>query len=227
MPTTPDPAPDTRQRLLVAAVLVFAEKGFDGTGIREIALKAQANSSLVQYYFGGKAGLYRAALAFLFEQRGEGLAALEAPPAKEAPDALPRARACLKRYVRSFLQELFACGENPELAPELRSAAHLFWTRELLRPGPDRVDMILNHVRPYVDYVTACISALRPDLDEESLFRMGAAIHGQIMFFHRDLPLISLVRGAAYGSGDIDSLTDHITAFSLRGLEVPEAIQGA
>ena len=57
-----DTAQVTRQRLLEAALILFAEKGFDGTGIREIAAQAKANSAMVQYHFGGKTGLYAAAL---------------------------------------------------------------------------------------------------------------------------------------------------------------------
>lgn len=58
---------DTRRRLLEAALIVFAERGFDGAGIREIAERAKANSAMVQYHFGGKEGLYLEALRYAFE----------------------------------------------------------------------------------------------------------------------------------------------------------------
>jgi hypothetical protein len=56
---------------------------------------------------------------------------------------------------------------------------------------------------------------------------MGSSIHAQIMFFHRDMPMIALLRGAPYGPQDIDRLTRHITDFSLRGLGLGSALQGA
>ncbi|MDT7522616.1 CerR family C-terminal domain-containing protein [Rhodoferax sp. TBRC 17198] len=51
---------EARNRLLDAALQLFAEQGFAKTSIREIALAAQANVASISYYFGDKAGLYRA-----------------------------------------------------------------------------------------------------------------------------------------------------------------------
>ncbi|MGE3680663.1 MAG: TetR/AcrR family transcriptional regulator [Bdellovibrionales bacterium] len=48
-----------RQQLLGAARTLFARKGLSGTSIRDIAQKAQLNSSLISYYFTSKEGLYR------------------------------------------------------------------------------------------------------------------------------------------------------------------------
>jgi AcrR family transcriptional regulator len=53
---------ESRGRLLQAALRLFAEKGFSKTSTREIALAAQANVAAISYYFGDKAGLYRAVL---------------------------------------------------------------------------------------------------------------------------------------------------------------------
>lgn len=51
---------DARKRLLLTALKLFAEKGFSQTSTREIALAANANIGAISYYFGDKAGLYRA-----------------------------------------------------------------------------------------------------------------------------------------------------------------------
>lgn len=51
---------EARERLLHAALGLFAEKGFSKTSTREIALAAGANIASISYYFGDKAGLYRA-----------------------------------------------------------------------------------------------------------------------------------------------------------------------
>ncbi|MCC7440955.1 MAG: TetR/AcrR family transcriptional regulator [Bdellovibrionales bacterium] len=52
----------TRQALLKAGTELFAKHGFDGASVKEIADRAGVNVSLVSYHFGGKEGLYRAAL---------------------------------------------------------------------------------------------------------------------------------------------------------------------
>jgi AcrR family transcriptional regulator len=62
------PAPEERQadaersrrQLLAAAFDEFAEKGYAGARVQEIAVRAGVNKQLINYYFGGKEGLYRA-----------------------------------------------------------------------------------------------------------------------------------------------------------------------
>jgi TetR/AcrR family transcriptional regulator, regulator of cefoperazone and chloramphenicol sensitivity len=51
---------ESRERLLHTALRLFAEKGFEKTSTREIAAAAGANIGAISYYFGDKAGLYRA-----------------------------------------------------------------------------------------------------------------------------------------------------------------------
>jgi len=50
-----------RSRLVMSALQVFSEKGFEGASTREICEMAEVNISAIRYYFGDKAGLYRAA----------------------------------------------------------------------------------------------------------------------------------------------------------------------
>ncbi|MCC6746784.1 MAG: TetR/AcrR family transcriptional regulator [Deltaproteobacteria bacterium] len=55
------PPPDsTSQRLLDAAVDVFAERGYDGTSIREIVSRASANVAALNYHWGSKERLWLA-----------------------------------------------------------------------------------------------------------------------------------------------------------------------
>ena len=49
---------DVRDRLLDAAEDCFAEKGFEGTNIRDLTQKANSNIAAVNYHFGGKENLY-------------------------------------------------------------------------------------------------------------------------------------------------------------------------
>jgi AcrR family transcriptional regulator len=53
---------DTRERLLRAAAELFAEGGYEGTSVKELAQRAEVNVSLVSYHFGGKEGLFKACL---------------------------------------------------------------------------------------------------------------------------------------------------------------------
>ncbi len=46
-----------KETILLAAAKLFADHSYHAVGIRDIAVKAKANSSLISYYFGGKSGL--------------------------------------------------------------------------------------------------------------------------------------------------------------------------
>jgi len=49
---------DKRQQIIETALQLFAEKGFEGTSIRDIAEKATVNVAMVNYYFGTKEKLF-------------------------------------------------------------------------------------------------------------------------------------------------------------------------
>jgi AcrR family transcriptional regulator len=52
-------------QIIATAEALFAEKGFDGTSVRDIAEAAEINLAMISYYFGSKEKLLEA----LFEQR--------------------------------------------------------------------------------------------------------------------------------------------------------------
>ena len=58
----------SRERLLHSALGLFAQHGFAKTSTRQIAEAAGTNLAAISYYFGDKAGLYRAAF---FELQGK------------------------------------------------------------------------------------------------------------------------------------------------------------
>lgn len=60
--------PGKRERILLAAEEVFAERGFKGATIREVAQKAAIASSLIFYYFENKMALYEAVFQSFFDQ---------------------------------------------------------------------------------------------------------------------------------------------------------------
>ncbi len=49
---------ERRQQLIEIAKSLFAERGYDGTSIEEIALRANVSKPVVYEHFGGKEGLY-------------------------------------------------------------------------------------------------------------------------------------------------------------------------
>ena len=58
---------DKQVQIMETAEILFAEKGFNGTSVRDIAEKANVNLAMISYYFGSKDKLLEA----LFGYRGE------------------------------------------------------------------------------------------------------------------------------------------------------------
>src|SRR5947208_14431512 len=84
---TPAGARATKDRLLTAAAALFAEHGFHGTKIRDIAARARVNVAAGNYHYGSKKALY---LAVLRAQFAEIRSSLAARGATRAPSELPR-----------------------------------------------------------------------------------------------------------------------------------------
>ena len=84
---TEDKAPqDAKEKLLAAGAKLFAEKGFAGISIRQLADEAGVNSAMISYYFGGKEGLYEAVITTQYERllgKFEEIAASPAPVQKK------------------------------------------------------------------------------------------------------------------------------------------------
>ncbi|PWW48687.1 TetR family transcriptional regulator [Melaminivora alkalimesophila] len=110
-------------RLLLAALRLFSEQGYDRTTIRAIAAEAQANVAAVHYYFGDKAALYAALFS---EPAFSSMASL-------VPD-FTRPGLSLRAALQRFFQGALAPLHHGELA---RQMAHLYM-REMLEPADQR-----------------------------------------------------------------------------------------
>jgi AcrR family transcriptional regulator len=122
----------SRERLLLAAMRLFAEQGFANTSTRQIALAAGTNIASISYYFGDKAGLYRAAFS---EQAS-------CPPGDLAAftDPALSLRASLQAFYATLLGQLKQ-GDLARLGMRL-------WFREMLEPTGLWSEKIDNGIKP-------------------------------------------------------------------------------
>ena len=72
----PRPARVSPDRILAAAAVEFAERGFGGARVDRIARRARVNKAMLYYHFKSKQGLYRTLLRRMFTLAGERMRAI-------------------------------------------------------------------------------------------------------------------------------------------------------
>ncbi|WP_286266782.1 TetR/AcrR family transcriptional regulator [Thalassotalea atypica] len=97
----------TKNKILDAAELLFADKGFNGTSLREITSQAEVNLAAVNYHFGSKKELIKAVMSRYMDELSPNLErALQSVCAKEAPT--------LTEVFTAFVEPLLSLNEYRE-----------------------------------------------------------------------------------------------------------------
>jgi|SRR5580765_303090 AcrR family transcriptional regulator len=98
----------TRQAILDAALALFAEKGFFGTSLRDVAGAVGVRESALYNYFPGKEALFEALLVADSALKSEQLSAILETPAADGRELLERlADLTLDRFMQPRQQQLF------------------------------------------------------------------------------------------------------------------------
>lgn len=159
----------SRERLLRAALRLFAQQGFDKTSTREIAEAAGTNLAAIKYYFGDKAGLYR---AVFFESQGDPAADI----ARYADPSLPL-REVLRGLYEGFVAPLRE-GDTAQLCTKLHA-------REFLEPTGLWQQEIREGIRPAHE---ALLQALQRHLGlaapDDELRRLALCLAGLGVHLH-------------------------------------------
>ncbi len=188
----------TRDRILEAAIAVFAERGFAGASVRLICQRAKANPAAIKYYFGSKEGLYqevlRAAAAAFSEQAVADDRLVERLAPQDAIAFLIRQqlmpllrRDKIGRYLRVFAWENMAPTETfrtfiaTERIPVLSMADAI--VRRILPATASREDILvatlwlLNQALPFIrNRETLAGPPFNLTFDAEFIDRLGASL---------------------------------------------------
>ena len=150
---------DTRQRVIEAAVFLFWENGYAGTGVAEILARAKVNSGSFYHFFKSKEALLLAVLDWYLM----GLEPFVMQPAfAQSPDPIERVFAVMAFYRQNLLRTdcTYGCpiGRLALEIPEDRSDVH---------------HLLAANFDGWTAAIETCLSAARdrlpPDLDRASL----------------------------------------------------------
>jgi AcrR family transcriptional regulator len=192
---------NTRERIADAAGEIFAERGFDGTTVREICQRAAANVAAVNYYFGDKQRLYIEAVVRAHQWR------MEKAQLPEWPAGTP-AETKLADFIKTFIRRV-------RMGPEITWHTRLMM-REMAHPSAACAELVQSSIRPQFEILLQILRELLADLSDEDLRLTAFSIVGQCLFYHFADPVIrNLLTGEEYTALDIEKLAKHITNFSL------------
>jgi TetR/AcrR family transcriptional regulator, regulator of cefoperazone and chloramphenicol sensitivity len=161
---------ETRQRILDVALKAFGEASFKAVTTRRIAEASGVSLPTLQYYFGGKEGLYRACAEAIVERyrRHTTDAAAEAAKALKEDCAAEVARVHLKTLIGALAGFLVGSKEAERWAQ--------FVARELRDPGPAFEILYERLWRPGVEITARMIARIMGSAESDPASRIQALL---------------------------------------------------
>jgi AcrR family transcriptional regulator len=170
---------DSRQRLLQAALRCFAEHGFEKTSTRMIAEAAQANVAAIRYYFGDKAGIYRAAFIEPMGQPQDDIELFDSPSLS----------------LEQALQGLYSGFIEPLKKGELVQLCTKLHMREMVEPTGLWQQEIDHGIAPYHQALVKvlCRHLQITEVDDD-VHRLAICIVAQAVFLYMGREVLQAVR---------------------------------
>lgn len=205
-----DSSAATQAALIEAAAPLFAAQGYEATRTREIADKAKANVSAINYHFGSKMGLYQAVI----KQQADTMIASFPLETETVRQADPATR--LHWLVHNLLRRVFQTHEENRLR---------ICVREFVEPTEALDFLVKEIVRHQFAIMRSVVGAvLGREVDDDELNRFAVSVVSQCFHYGMAEPMLSrLGVKLPQNEGDIAQLADHITRFSLGGLRATAA----
>ena len=196
----PAPTEDVRDRIVTSALRSFAEKGYAGTSLREIAEAARTTKPMIYYYFNSKEGLYITTLGDLLQQFADAI------DQATHPDDDPCAK--LRGFADAYL-EYFA-SQEPHIA---------FVVREVFGLG---ADMLSEFGRALDERIRSRLKRVLEEGVQQGIFR-GGDIDTCTIAIMGILNMFILRRICGGVELDRDAALAQVVDYYLEGLRIPAA----
>lgn len=196
----------TRLNILDAAELLFAERGFDGASVRDIASAASAQIASISFHHGGKEALFERVVerraSQLSQMRLDALAALKTGGAEPALEAV------LSAFLRPYLEK--AASDRQWLAYARLVAmvsADVRW-HEISERCFD----------PTAGAFIAEIARLFPDADQTAIAVAFVFSVAAMLSLSTSKWRIDALSAASADQADLNRLTDDLVRFCAAGM---------
>ncbi|MGN7754636.1 TetR/AcrR family transcriptional regulator [Sinorhizobium sp. 22678] len=210
-PGRPKPGIDYRDLILDAAELIFADEGFAGSKMRDIANRAGVNQALIRYYFGSKEDLFDE----VYRRRG---ALLSGRRHVLLDEVLARPTSLrVEDIVLAYLApqwEMKHSGPAGAAFVRLQARLHAEPAEHSFRLRREVYD---SSVKRFVNE----IALLTPDVPKDIISLRMAFLVGTYLFMLNDLGRLNDLTDGQLGVVGKDEMLKHLTAFLTAGLRAP------
>ncbi|MBK5961836.1 hypothetical protein CCR97_27035 [Rhodoplanes elegans] len=198
----------TRERLLRAALAVFADHGYAGASVRRICQRARANPAAVKHYFGNKEGLYQEVL-----QAASSAFAGTDPTAGGFADPD-------ERPPEEMLRDLIRDQLRPVLRRNTIGRYLKVFAWEDMQPSRPYKQFLASGRAPAVASASSIArKLLPPDASNEEVAVATAWLMNQAMPFVRNRDVFRAAPfGLRYDNAMVERLADRLTHLALTGL---------
>ncbi len=198
-------AKSTREKLIDAAIEVFAEVGFKNSTVQQIVEHAGTNIAAINYHFGDKASFYAEVVSHALNEDSCG----EHPEFDEnlAPEEQLRA------FVQWFIHHAVGVNKKPSFLDQI----HM---QEMMNPSPVLDTVVENFIRPSHMKLRAIVTALLPKGATEQQIRHHAfSVIGQCLHYKLGRPVMErLYSDIEFTADYADVLAKHIANVSIAGM---------
>ncbi len=167
---------DTKQRIIDAAEILFASKGFRGTSLRAITDKAKVNLAAVNYHFGSKKALLEAVI----KRRIQPLNQVRRKRLEEVRNAAGQKgkKPDIKAVLDAFIEPTFLFRESEPGAKDFIT----FIGMSFADPDDTVRKVFVRFIKPLFQFLFETVCEALPGLPREVIFwrlqfTMGALFH--------------------------------------------------
>ena len=190
-----------REKILLIALELFAELGFERATVRQIAKKAQVNVSAISYYFGDKVGLYRAAFTEPMGSPKDDIALFDSP----------------NLTIEQALNGLFSGFIEPLKQNELAKLCTRLHMREMVEPTGLWAQEIDNGITPYHQALLVVLQKhLNLNKIDDDLHRLAMCIlaMGVHLFVGRDV-IEKICPQITHGEDALKTMQQRLVLFAM------------
>ena len=190
-----------RQCLLHAALRCFAEHGYAKASTRMIAEAAQANIASIKYYFGDKAGIYRAAFTEPMGQPQDDIKLFDSP----------------ELSLEQALQGLYSGFIEPLKMGELVQLCTKLHMREMVEPTGLWQEEISQGIEPYLQALVKVLCRhLQVKQPDDDVYRLALCIVAQAVFLYMGRDVLVAVRPRLLSDAEqLDVMQQRLVQYAL------------